>query len=109
MSEVKSNRNRSILPHIINFNIPFLVLEIPEITAIILIQKPLNPSAFRRSSPESLGRNPQIIFRAFWILQTLIGLRFHSRSNLQYFHSISEHKHQSLLHHPLAACIFWRK
>ncbi|TGO26960.1 hypothetical protein BPAE_0050g00490 [Botrytis paeoniae] len=47
MSEVKSNRNRSILPHIINLNIPFLVLEIPEITAIILIQKPLNPSAFR--------------------------------------------------------------
>ncbi|THV47476.1 hypothetical protein BGAL_0308g00130 [Botrytis galanthina] len=46
MSEVKSNRNRSILPHIINLNIPFLVLEIPEITAIILIQKPLNPSAF---------------------------------------------------------------
>ncbi|KAF7903375.1 uncharacterized protein EAF01_006424 [Botrytis porri] len=47
MSEVRSNRNRSILPHIINLNIPFLVLEIPEITAIILIQKPLNPSAFR--------------------------------------------------------------
>ncbi|TGO41967.1 hypothetical protein BHYA_0014g00510 [Botrytis hyacinthi] len=90
MSEVKSNRNRSIPPHIINLNIPFLVLEIPEITAIILIQKPLNPSAFR----------------AFWILQTLIGLQLHSRNNFQYFHSISEYKHQSLLHHTLAACIF---
>ncbi|TGO68671.1 hypothetical protein BOTNAR_0021g00090 [Botryotinia narcissicola] len=102
MSEVKSNCNRSILPHIINLNIPFLVLEIPEITAIILIQKPLNPSAL---SPESLGQTPQFIFRAFWILQTLIGLQLHSRNNFQYFHSISEYKHQSLLHHILAACI----
>ncbi|KAF7886239.1 hypothetical protein EAF00_010342 [Botryotinia globosa] len=96
MSEVKSNRNRSTLPHIINLNIPFLVLEIPEITAIILIQKPLNPSALRpsilirSSSPESLGQTPQIIFRAFWILQTLIGLQLHSRNNFQSFHSISE-------------------
>ncbi|TGO15721.1 hypothetical protein BTUL_0036g00110 [Botrytis tulipae] len=65
MSEVKSNRNRSILPHIINFNIPFLVLEIPEITAIILIQKPLNPSALR-TNPSNYLQGPLDLANVDW-------------------------------------------